>query len=201
MKKQGMILLGLTFLLCLAACSRDRCVVLLLPQPDGATGQILVSNQGGSQLLQEPNLATSIQSAENSPSSPKPMDDQKIQKIFGDAIMALPPRPIHFVLYFKTDTTELTSESRKVLAKILPAIADHESIDVSVVGHTDRVGTRDYNFQLALERARLVQKFLLSLGIDPDFIEVTSHGEDNPLIQTEDEVPEPKNRRVEVVVR
>lgn len=201
MKKHGIILLGLAFLLCLAACSRDRCLVVLLPQPDRATSQIIVSNQGGSQLLQEPNLATAIQSAENSPRPPKPMDDQKIQKIFGDALVALPPRPLHFILYFKTDTTELTDESRKVLAKILPAIADHESTDVSVVGHTDRVGSRDYNFKLALERARLVQKILLSLCINPDFIELTSHGEDNPLIQTADEVPEPRNRRVEVVVR
>jgi outer membrane protein OmpA-like peptidoglycan-associated protein len=201
MKIHGLILLGLTLLFCLAACSRDRCVVVLLPQPDGSTSQLLVSNQGGSRLLQEPNLATGIQSAKSAPSSPEPMDDQRIQKIFGDALMALPPPPIHFILYFKTDTTELTDESRKILSKVLPAIADHESTDVSVVGHTDRVGTRDYNFHLALDRAILVQKILLSLGINPKFIEVTSHGEDNPLIQTEDEVPEPKNRRVEVVVR
>jgi outer membrane protein OmpA-like peptidoglycan-associated protein len=84
---------------------------------------------------------------------------------------------------------------------VLPAIADHESTDVSVVGHTDRFGTRAYNYQLALERALLVQKMLLALGINPQFIEVTSHGEDNPLIQTADEVREPRNRRVEVVVR
>ena len=129
------------------------------------------------------------------------MDEQKIQQVFGEALQALPAPPIHFILYFKTDTTELTDESRKVLAGILPAIADHNSRDVSIVGHTDRVGTRAYNFKLALERALLVQKILLSLGIDPQFIEVTSHGEDNPLIKTEDEVPEPRNRRVEVVVR
>jgi outer membrane protein OmpA-like peptidoglycan-associated protein len=201
MKTFGQIFLGLAVFLCLASCSKDRCLVVLLPQPDGTTGQVVVSNRGGSQLLKEPNLATGIQSAESAPRAPELMDDQKIQQVFGEALLALPAPPIHFILYFKTDTTELTDESRKILAGILPAIADHNSSDVSVIGHTDRVGTRAYNFKLALERALLVQKILLSLGIDPQFIEVTSHGEDNPLIKTEDEVPEPRNRRVEVVVR
>lgn len=201
MKTDGLILLGLAVFLCLAACSKDRCVVVLLPKPDGTTGSIVVSNQEGSQLLQKPNLATGIQNSESAPKAPEYMDTQKIQKIFGEALKELPPPPIHFVLYFNTDTTELTDASRKTLSEILPAIAEHESTDVSVVGHTDRVGTRDYNFQLALKRALLVQKILLSLGINPKYIEVTSHGEDNPLIPTADEVPEPRNRRVEVVVR
>jgi outer membrane protein OmpA-like peptidoglycan-associated protein len=201
MKTNGLILLCLAFLFCLAACSHDRAVVVLLPQPDGSTGKLVVSNQGGSQLLEQPNQATGIRSAETAPKAPEYLDDQKIQDIFGNTINALPPAPIHFILNFKTDTTELSGESRKLLGKILPAIVDHKSTDVSVVGHTDRVGTREYNFHLGMERAILVQKILLALGIDPKFFEVTSHGEDNPLIPTEDEVREPKNRRVEVVVR
>jgi outer membrane protein OmpA-like peptidoglycan-associated protein len=201
MKHIEMILLCLAVLLCLTACCKDRNLVVLLPEPGGTTGQILVSNQGGSQVLQEPNMATTILSAQSAPKKPEPMGEQEIQETFGEALVALPSPPIHFILYFKTGTTEITNESRKLLAKVLPAIADHESTDVSVVGHTDRFGTRAYNYQLALERALLVQKMLLALGINPQFIEVTSHGEDNPLIQTADEVREPRNRRVEVVVR
>ncbi|MRR54680.1 MAG: OmpA family protein [Deltaproteobacteria bacterium] len=201
MNKIGLMLLGLAVLFCLTACSRDRAVVVLLPQPDGSTGKLVVSNLGGSQMLQEPNQATAIQSAKSAPKEPEILDEQKIQDIFGNTIKALPPAPIHFILYFKTGTTELSGDSRKLLGKILPAIVDHGSTDVSVVGHTDRVGPRKYNFHLGMERAILVQKFLLALGIDPRFFEVTSHGEDNPLIPTEDEVREPKNRRVEVVVR
>ncbi|MGA7829315.1 MAG: OmpA family protein [Geobacteraceae bacterium] len=201
MKKHGLILLALACILFLSACSRDRCVVVLLPQPDGTTSKIIVSNKAGSQVLQEPNLATVIQSSESAPKAPEHMDNQEIQQVFGEALQALPPPPIHFILYFKTDTTELSDASRKLLAQILPAIANHESTDVSVVGHTDRVGTREYNYRLGLERAVLVQKILLSLGINPKYIEVSSHGEDNPLVPTKDGVPEPRNRRVEVVVR
>jgi outer membrane protein OmpA-like peptidoglycan-associated protein len=201
MKTSGIVLFGLAVLMCLAACSRDRCIVVLLPEPDGKTGRLVVSNEGGQQLLTEPKLATSIQSAETAPAAPQIMDDQEISTAFGAALSALPSPPIHFILYFKIGTTELTDESRGLLAKILPTIADRKSTDVSVVGHTDRMGSREYNYHLALERALLIQKILLSLGINPQFIEVTSHGEDNPLVMTEDEIPEPRNRRVEVVVR
>ena len=52
-----------------------------------------------------------------------------------------------------------------------------------------------------LLRAEKVAKALVSIGIPEEAISVSSHGEGNPLVPTEDEVPEPKNRRVEVFVR
>jgi outer membrane protein OmpA-like peptidoglycan-associated protein len=189
------------FTLLLASCAADRNVVVLLPDSNGKTGSIVVSNQAGSQLISEQKQATMISSPTTAPSPPAPMDDEAIQRNFGAALSVLPPPPIHFILYFKTDTTELTDESRRLLAKVLPATVDRKSTDVSVVGHTDRVGTREYNCNLGLERALLVKKMLVYVGIDQALIEVTSHGEDNPLVKTADEVQEPRNRRVEVVVR
>lgn len=188
-------------LLLLASCAGDRNVVVLLPDSDGKTGSIVVSNQAGSQIISGRKQAVAIASPTTAPSPPQPMDDEKIQKNFGKALSVLPSPPIHFILYFKTDTTSLTDESRSLLAKVLPATVDRKSTDVSVVGHTDRVGLREYNYNLGLERALLIKKMLVNLGIDPGFIEVTSHGEDNPIIKTADEVQEPRNRRVEVVVR
>jgi outer membrane protein OmpA-like peptidoglycan-associated protein len=46
-----------------------------------------------------------------------------------------------------------------------------------------------------------VAEFLVSRGVDPIILEITSHGEGNPLIKTPDGTAEPKNRRVEIVVR
>jgi outer membrane protein OmpA-like peptidoglycan-associated protein len=200
MKAVVTLLLCLLTLLSLASCANKN-VVVLLPGPDGKAGQILVSNKGGAQLLAEPKQASAIQSQTVSPSTPFPMTDEKIRATYGEALTALPPSPIHFILYFKTGSTELTEESRKLLDEVLSTTLSRKSTDVSVVGHTDRVGTREDNFKLALGRAELVKQILVSQGIDPDFIDVTSHGEDNPLVKTEDEVSEPRNRRVEVVVR
>jgi len=85
--------------------------------------------------------------------------------------------------------------------EILPAVASRKTSGVSVVGHADREGTRQLNCQLGLDRALAIKQLLITKGIDPRNIEVTSHGEDNPLIKTKDNVPEPRNRRVEVVLR
>ena len=200
MKAVVTLILSLLALFSLASCANKN-VVVLLPGPEGKAGQILVSNKGGKQLLAEPKQATAIESQTVSPSAPFQMTDEKIRATYGEALNALPPSPIHFILYFKSDSIELTEDSRKLLDEILSTTLSRKSTDVSVVGHTDRFGTRDYNFKLGLERAEIVKEILVSQGIDPDFVDVTSHGEDNPLVKTDDDVAEPMNRRVEVVVR
>jgi outer membrane protein OmpA-like peptidoglycan-associated protein len=192
---------ALFFLAACAAKSGKSIVVVLLPGADGKTGQIVVSNQGGSQLIREPEQATEVRSPNIAPSAPFAMNDANVRKNFGDALSVLPTPPIHFILYFHTGTTIITEESRKLLAQILPTLASHKTTAVSIVGHTDRVGTRKKNYQLGLDRALEIRQLLISQGIDPCIMEVTSHGEDNPLIKTMDEVPEPRNRRVEVILR
>jgi outer membrane protein OmpA-like peptidoglycan-associated protein len=52
-----------------------------------------------------------------------------------------------------------------------------------------------------MERAEAMRMILENLGVAKDIIQVSSHGEGNPLVPTEDEVSEPRNRRVEVLVR
>jgi outer membrane protein OmpA-like peptidoglycan-associated protein len=191
----------LCFLVSCAAKSKKSVVVVLLPGPDGKTGQIVVSNEGGSRVISKPEQATEIHSATIAPSEPFAMKIEDIRDDFGEALSALPSPPIHFILYFHTASTTITDESRKLLAKILPEIASRKTIEVSVVGHTDTEGTRKMNQQLGMDRAMEIKKLLVSRGIDPRIIEVTSHGEGNPLVKTPDSVPEPRNRRVEVILR
>ncbi len=70
-----------------------------------------------------------------------------------------------------------------------------------MIGHTDRVGTVPYNDALSLRRADRVRNDLVQLGIPSDRITVAGRGEREPIVATEDEVPEPRNRRVEITVR
>jgi outer membrane protein OmpA-like peptidoglycan-associated protein len=194
------ILASILVTIILLSCANKN-VILLLPGPEGKTGRIVVSNKGGDLLLTEPKQATAIASADVAPSTPFPMSDEKIQATFGNALTALPAQPVHFVLYFKTGTAELAEESRKLLDEVIATTVSRKSSDVSVVGHTDRVGSREANYRLGLERTGIVRQILVSHGIDQDSIDVSSHGEDNPLIKTDDNLPEPRNRRVEIVVR
>jgi len=121
--------------------------------------------------------------------------------VFGEALDAQPPVPAHYILYFLSNTIELAPESRAVLDDLIAAIKRIQPVEVTLVGHTDRLGKREDNYQLGLERVGIIKKTFLAEGVADALIELVSHGEDNPLVKTDDEVPEPKNRRVEVVIR
>jgi len=84
---------------------------------------------------------------------------------------------------------------------VFVTIRDRAPVDISVVGHTDTVGKDDYNSVLSLKRARAVASILRGKGVDPSVLDITSHGKRNPLVPTGDQVPEPRNRRVEITVR
>ena len=124
-----------------------------------------------------------------------------MKEIFGAALAAQPPRPAVFILYFHQDSERLTDASDALVDDVLAAIETRGAFEVAVVGHTDTVGEAEYNYELSVRRAEEVRAILVARGADPAIIQVTSHGEENPLVPTEDEVPEPRNRRVEVTVR
>jgi outer membrane protein OmpA-like peptidoglycan-associated protein len=129
------------------------------------------------------------------------MDQETIQEKFGMALAADPGQPVTFSLYFKSGTNQLTEASKNMVPDILTAIATRKSKDISVVGHTDRVGAADLNFRLSRKRADAIKSLLVSQRVKPNLIHIDAHGESNPLIATADEVAEPKNRRVDVTVR
>jgi outer membrane protein OmpA-like peptidoglycan-associated protein len=201
MKKVKIFLGGVLPLFLAASCAEKRNIFVLLPDAAGKSTSIIISNREGTQIIGEPNQAVEVTSADTPPSSPLTVDEESMRKQFGSVIAALPSPPLHFILCFKFDTAELTKESLQTLKKILPMIVSRRSYDVTVVGHTDRVGTREYNYKLGLNRALMVRQILVSQGVDTSHIEFTSHGEDDPLIKTADGVPEQKNRRVEVIMR
>ena len=174
---------------------------VLIPDLNGVVGKLEVSSETGSQVLDKAFEATGLNSADEVPTAPKIMDEAEVRRIFKDALNAQPTPPVHFLLYFVTGATELTPKSMDQLPRVLQSIEDRRSVDLTVSGHTDRAGSKGYNRKLSLDRAKKVAEFLVSRGVNPQILEITSHGEGNPLVKTPDGVAEPKNRRVEVVVR
>jgi outer membrane protein OmpA-like peptidoglycan-associated protein len=129
------------------------------------------------------------------------MSMQEVEKIAGPALAALPKPPSKFILNFYHDSVDLTAESQALLQNVFATIRDRAPVDISVVGHTDTLGRKEYNYALSLKRAKAVAAILRENGVDPSILHITSHGKDNPLIRTRDQVPEPRNRRVEITVR
>lgn len=195
------------FLLLAAACAWQRTMppvprasVVLLPDDQGKTGAITVSSAEGEKLLSKPRQSVTV-SGGGAPSESYVMTDKEVQALAGPALTALPKPPAQYILYFKHDSTELTRESRGLLREVIRSIREHAPVDISVVGHSDTVGSKTYNYQLSLKRACAVSALLTAEGVKRSILEITSHGEKNPLIPTGDQVSEPRNRRVEVTVR
>jgi len=201
-------LLPIVLLLLAAACATppkpppraSRDIIVLLPDDQGKTGAIVVTSAGVERRLDRPGQTVTVE-AGSPPGVPTVIPGQEVQAIAGPALAALPKPPLQFILYFEHDSTDLTPESRARLEKVLGMIRDRAPVDVSVVGHTDTVGKKEYNYALSLKRAVAVASILRGKGVDPSVLDITSHGKDNPLVPTGDQVPEPRNRRVEITVR
>jgi outer membrane protein OmpA-like peptidoglycan-associated protein len=190
-------LLVLVLLLC--ACGKSRNVVLLLPDPDGHVGSVVVTNAQGSQTLTQAGTATRV-APKTAPSPPEALSAEEQAQLFGPALRALPTRPVRYVLYFQSDGVQLTPESRADLPKVLSTARERQSRDISVVGHASKAGDEAFNIDLSRRRAEAVRRILVKDGMAQDIFEVTSHGSSNPLVQSANP-HEPKNRRVEITIR
>lgn len=180
---------------------RGRTLVALLPDPDsGAVGRATVSGLSGTVELAGARASTVV-SGKAAPTAVKTLDETESGRLFSDVLAALPSAPEHFVLNFQFDSDELTPESLALLPQVLNAVKGHPVPEVQVIGHTDTVGTPASNITLGMKRAEMIRKQLIDIGLDMSLIEIVSHGEADLLVPTADDVPEPRNRRVEITVR
>ena len=183
--------LSLAAMLMLGGCASER--IILLPSADGHKSAVVVRDAAGEVLLNQPYAAVkrSIDSNKAYQSSV-----EEVQERFAQALGAQPMRPRSYVLYFEAGGNTLTPESREALVSIRQEIAQRPASEVMVIGHTDRVGSVDENDRLSKMRAVLIES-----GVPASKMEAVGRGERDPLVATDDEVDEPKNRRVEINVR
>ena len=182
----------------LAACATKSGTVVLLPQADGSDAAITVASGDRTLVLDRPYAAADLRST--GPRAYASSADD-VRKGFGAALAAQPERPFTFTVFFLEDSDSLTEESTRMLDTIVQRIARYVVPDVAVIGHTDLVGSDDFNDALALRRAAAVRTLLGDRGIALDKIAVSGRGKREPAIPTRDGVAEPRNRRVEIVVR
>lgn len=201
MSKQSLTTLLVSVLLFVSCGCAQKTTVVLLSDPDGQVGHLIVTNDAGSVTMNQPAQATHVTGRQSSPGKPETLTEQQIADQFSVVLATVPNQPEHFLLYFQKGATTLTAESEAVLPRILQSISEKNSRAISVIGHSDTDGDRDFNLLLSRERAQAVSAILTRQGVKPENIICTSHGEENPLVKTADNVSEPKNRRVEVVIK
>ncbi|MBM4341246.1 MAG: OmpA family protein [Deltaproteobacteria bacterium] len=207
MKKWSIFILGSIFFCLMTGCATQqpkRDLIVLLPDPDGKVGTITVTTDGGSQVINKPGYSTEVENLNKTPTSPRQLNENEIKDIFASALSAQPDlsnRFLLFILFFENDSTKLTRESKDIFSEALKNIKTRNSNEVYVVGHTDLVGTESYNKELSSKRASYIRNLFVSSGIKPGTLFVSYYGKSRPLVSTEDETPEPRNRRVEVIIR
>ncbi len=100
-------------------------------------------------------------------------------------------------VYFDYDKSRLKPESYPELKRIAKFLEDNQGLEIEVSGHTDNVGTEDYNRRLSRERATAVAEYLIRSGCKPSRISIKGYGEDYPLAPNETAEGRKTNRRVE----
>jgi outer membrane protein OmpA-like peptidoglycan-associated protein len=116
----------------------------------------------------------------------------------------LPPAPAaaeepeQFVIFFGFDKCNITAEADAVLGEAASAAKTQGAVKVSIVGHTDTMGSDAYNKKLSECRANAARTNLVAKGISAATIEASGHGETELLVKTQDSVKEPQNRRATI---
>jgi peptidoglycan-associated lipoprotein len=105
------------------------------------------------------------------------------------------------VVYFDFDSFVVKDEFRPVVETNAKALSADAKRKVSIEGHTDERGSREYNLALGQKRAEAVAKSLALLGAKDNQMEAVSFGEERPAVQGSDEAAWAKNRRAELVYR
>ena len=198
-------------LLCLLlglACAPPRPVApppgnlfLLMPDRDDHVGGVTITNAKGSATLDQAGQGVLVAGADAAPGAPWILSPAQIQADFGAALAAEPPVSFVCQCRFRSGSSQLDPETMAVLAQVLAEIRRRDSREILVTGHTDTTGDTEYNMKLSLERAEKARGYLVQNGVNPQFISVAYHGKGEPLVPTGDNVDEPRNRRVEVIVR
>jgi len=170
----------------------------VLPARDGHVGAIVVRGPGSEKVINEAYASVSINGSTQTNGS---LSQAQVREMFGSTIEALPGSPASFTLYFLEGKDELTPESRSELDNVFSELKRRPLPDIVVIGHTDTVGSLEFNDKLSLARAERMREMLISLGLPAERIQAAGRGKRELLIQTEENVSEPRNRRAEISVR
>lgn len=103
-------------------------------------------------------------------------------------------------LLFDFNSAALRPEARERLTSLVRSVSDMPDVEVLVAGHTDSVGEEDYNYDLSQQRAQSAADHLMSVGMNPDHVNLTGLGESEPLATNETPTGRQQNRRVEVAL-
>lgn len=103
-------------------------------------------------------------------------------------------------VYFDYDSAAIRADAEGSLKKFADFAKANDVKGVTLEGHADERGTREYNLALGDRRAVSMKKYLIGLGMSPDQLTTISYGKERPAVEGHDEAAWAKNRRGVIVL-
>jgi peptidoglycan-associated lipoprotein len=103
-------------------------------------------------------------------------------------------------VFFETDSTDLTSTATATLDKQAQWLSQYPRYAITIEGHADERGTREYNFALGARRAQTTRDYLVSRGVNAGRIKTISYGKERPVAVCDDISCWSQNRRAVTVL-
>ena len=114
--------------------------------------------------------------------------------------------PVHFavnvgdVVHFQVDSAQITAEAQNILGNQARWLNQYPQYTITIEGHADERGTREYNLALGARRAMSVRSYLASQGVNASRIRTISYGKERPVATCDDISCWSQNRRAQTVL-
>ena len=103
-------------------------------------------------------------------------------------------------IFFEFDKAELLPKSKTELDKLVDILTDYPFLKIEIAGHTDNVGSQDYNKKLSEQRAKSVVDYLIDEDVNDVRVSYSGYGSERPITSNATEEGRARNRRVEFVI-
>ena len=152
--------------------------------PEKADDAVAVEDQG-----------TSLDDAAEAQTYGTEEDDRSSMSSLDDPQSLLAVR----IIYFEYDSSDIKFEDRATVEAHAAYLVENPNTNMTLEGHADERGSREYNLALGERRAQTVKRQMTLLGASPSQIRTVSYGEERPAIDNHDEYSWSQNRRVEII--
>jgi len=152
------------------------------------TGLVAVLLAACSSTPDQPAVQSTTQPTSSAPAAPAPGTQQDLVVNVGDRV------------FFDTDQSSLRADARATLQRQAAWLNQYPTLRVTLEGHADERGTREYNLALGARRANSTKDYLVSLGVQPARIDTISFGKERPVALCSDESCWSQNRRAVTIV-
>lgn len=103
------------------------------------------------------------------------------------------------IIYFEYDSSEIKPDDRATIEAHAAYLVANPNTNMTLEGHADERGSREYNLALGERRAQVIKRQLTLLGASPSQLRTISYGEERPAIDEHDDYSWSQNRRVEII--